>query len=67
MTTVGDTKTYIDRPAGQPNYVPQSYTRPAPGGALEAFVMPPSMAEHIAEIRRRWMGVSPDKDGDTRH
>ncbi len=58
----GDDKTYRDRPAGQPDYTPQSYERPAPGGFIEKSPIRRRALRALA----RWRGTTSDEGGDVR-
>ncbi len=54
-----DDKIYLERPPGQPEYAPQSYVRPAPGGFIEKLEVP----AYVADIALRWKGSKPNGDG----
>jgi hypothetical protein len=55
MNTNNDDKAYLERPLGQPGYVPQSYVRPAPGIYLKNYEETPA---YVADIAMRWRGTS---------
>ena len=55
-----DNKQYLARPEGQPNHVPQSYVRDAPGVFIEKEEIP----TYALDAAMRWRGLGNDREAE---